>query len=81
MQPRASRNEILGYENDLLRLRVTAPPVDGEANHLVRKILAEALGIPPSRVEIIKGERGRRKKVRILGAPLDQLAKLGNRPG
>jgi uncharacterized protein YggU (UPF0235/DUF167 family) len=48
---------------------------------LVRKILAEALGIPPSRVEIIKGERGRRKKVRILGAPLDQLAKLGNRPG
>jgi hypothetical protein len=81
VQPRASRNEILGYQNDLLRLRVTAPPVDGEANQLVRKILAEALGIPPSRVEIIKGGRGRRKKVRILGAPSDQLAKLGNRPG
>lgn len=81
VQPRASRNEILGYENGLLRLRVTAPPVDGEANHSVRKILAEALGIPLSRVEIIKGERERRKKVRILGAPLDQLAKLGNRTG
>jgi uncharacterized protein (TIGR00251 family) len=81
VQPRASRNEILGYKNDLLCLRVTAPPVDGEANQLVRQILAEALGIPPSRVEIIKGERGRRKKVRILGAPPDQLANLGNQAG
>jgi uncharacterized protein (TIGR00251 family) len=80
VQPRASRNEILGYKNDLLCLRVTAPPVDGEANQLVRQILAEALGIPPSRVEIIKGERGRRKKVRILGAAPDQLANLGNQP-
>jgi hypothetical protein len=81
VQPRASRNEILGYKNDLLCLRVTAPPVDGEANQLVRQILAEALGIPPSRVEIIKGERGRRKKVRILGATPDQLANLGIQPG
>jgi uncharacterized protein (TIGR00251 family) len=81
VQPRASRNEILGYKNDLLCLRVTAPPVDGQANQLVRKILAEALGIPPSRVEIIKGERGRRKKVRILGVLPDQLANLGNQPG
>jgi uncharacterized protein YggU (UPF0235/DUF167 family) len=48
---------------------------------LVRIILAEALGIPPSRVEIIKGGKGRRKKVRILGATSDQLAKLGNQPG
>ena len=68
----------MGYETDLLRLRVTASPVDGKANHLVRKILAEALGIPPSRVEIIQGEKGRMKKVRILGAALDELAKLGN---
>ena len=81
MQPRASRNEILGYKNDLLCLRVTAPPVDGEANQLVRQILAEALGIPPSRVEIIKGEKGRRKKVRILGASPDQLSKLGHQTG
>jgi uncharacterized protein YggU (UPF0235/DUF167 family) len=48
---------------------------------LVRIILSEALGIPLSRVEIIKGERGRRKKVRILGVTPDQLAKLGNPPG
>jgi len=69
VKPRASRNEILGYENDLLRLRVTASPIGGEANLLVRKVLAEALGIPPSRVEIIKGEKGRMKRVRIVGAP------------
>ena len=81
VKPRASRNEILGYENDLLRLRVTASPIDGEANLLVRKVLAEALGIPPSRVEIIKGEKGRMKRVRIVGAPPEELDKLGNPSG
>jgi len=48
---------------------------------LVRKVLAEALGIPPSRVEIIKGEKGRMKRVRIVGAPPEELDKLGNPSG
>ena len=67
VQPRASRNEILGYRNDWLRVRVTAAPTEGEANRLCREVLAEALGIPPSRVEILSGQRARRKRVRVLG--------------
>ena len=67
VQPRASRNEILGYRGDGLRVRVTAAPAEGEANRLCREVLAEALGIPPSRVEILSGHRGRRKRVRVLG--------------
>jgi uncharacterized protein len=67
VQPRASRNEILGYRNDWLRVRVTAAPTEGEANRLCREVLAEALGIPPSRVEILSGHRARRKRVRVLG--------------
>ena len=67
VQPRASRNEILGYREDWLRVRVTAAPTEGEANRLCREVLAEALGIPPSRVEILSGHRARRKRVRVRG--------------
>ena len=76
VQPRASRNEILGYRDHVVRLRVTAPPVEGEANHLVQRVLAEALGVPPSRVEILKGEKGRRKRVRVTEVPLSNLERL-----
>jgi uncharacterized protein (TIGR00251 family) len=65
VQPRASRNEILGYRDELLRVRVTAAPTEGEANRLCREVLAEALEIPPSRVEILSGHRARRKRVRV----------------
>ena len=67
VQPRASRNEILGYHNGRLRVRVTAAPTEGEANRLCREVLAEALEIPPSRVEILSGHRARRKRVRVEG--------------
>ena len=67
VQPRASRNEILGYRDELLRVRVTAAPTEGKANRLCREVLAEALEIPPSRVEIISGGRARRKRVRVEG--------------
>ena len=67
VQPRASRNEILGYRDELLRVRVTAAPTEGEANRLCREVLAEALEIPPSGVEIISGGRARRKRVRVEG--------------
>ena len=76
VQPRARRNEILGYRDHVLHLRVTAPPVEGEANHLVQRVLAEALGVAPSRVEILKGEKGRRKRVRVTEVPLSNLERL-----
>ena len=65
VQPRASRNEILGYRHGFLRLRVTAAPVEGEANRLCQKILAESLGVSASRVEILNGQKSRRKRFRI----------------
>lgn len=72
VQPRASRNEILGFRDGELRIRVTAAPVDGEANRLCRELLARALEISPSRVEILSGEKSRRKRVRVEGA--DELS-------
>ncbi|MBI4495756.1 MAG: DUF167 domain-containing protein [Deltaproteobacteria bacterium] len=67
VQPRAGRNEILGFREESLRVRVTAAPADGEANLLCRRVLAEALGVSLSQVEILSGHRGRHKRVRITG--------------
>lgn len=64
VQPRASR-DALAPETDRLRVRITAPPVDGAANeHLVR-FLAREFGVPPSRVALVRGATGREKTLRI----------------
>jgi uncharacterized protein (TIGR00251 family) len=67
VQPRASRDEIVAWQDDVLRVRVTAPPVEGEANAAVRTLLARVLGVAPSGVEVVRGERGRDKLVRVTG--------------
>ena len=69
VQPRASRDELI-VDGERLRLRITAPPVDGAANaHLIR-YLAKTFGVSPSRVEIVRGLTGRDKTVRILAPEL-----------
>ena len=67
VQPRASRNEILGYRDDFLRIRVVASPTGGEANRLCQEILAKLLGTAPSRIEILSGHKARRKRLRVSG--------------
>lgn len=73
VQPRASRDELVGWLEDTLRVRVTAPPLDGRANAAVRGLIARAAGVPPSVVGIIAGERGRDKLVAVAGLTLDAL--------
>jgi uncharacterized protein (TIGR00251 family) len=68
VQPRASANEILGYREGYLRIRVTAAPAEGAANRLCREVLAKALGVSTSRVEILSGHKARRKRISIKGA-------------
>jgi uncharacterized protein (TIGR00251 family) len=67
VQPRASRNEICGYRDEFLRIRVTAAPAEGAANRLCRELLAKALGVSTSRVEILSGHKARRKRVSVKG--------------
>jgi len=67
VQPRASRDEIVGWQDASLRLRVTAPPVGGAANAAVALLLARALGVPPSSIRVVRGLRGRDKLVSITG--------------
>ena len=77
--PRASRTEIVGaYGDDALRLRLAAPPVDGKANRELLRFLAEALGVPARSIELVSGQTGRRKVVRVAGlAPAAVRARLG----
>lgn len=67
VQPRAARDEVVGWQDATLRLRVTAPPVAGEANTAVVLLLARVLGVPRSTISVVRGLRGRDKLVRITG--------------
>jgi len=67
VQPRAARDEIVGWQDATLRLRVTAPPVAGAANTAVAALLARALAVPPSSIRVIRGLQARNKIVEIAG--------------
>jgi len=65
--PRSSRNRIEGVRGSALVVRLTAPPVDGAANDALREVLAHALGVPPSLVQVIAGGQSRQKRVAVAG--------------
>jgi uncharacterized protein (TIGR00251 family) len=75
VQPRAAREGIGPVVGDRLKVAVNAPPVDGKANEAVVRVLAETLGVGRGAVEIVRGETGRRKTVRIRGATLATLTR------
>ena len=56
LQPRASSSRITGEKDGVIQVRVTAPPVDGEANAALEKLVAKKLGIAKSKVKVVKGE-------------------------
>ena len=65
--PRASRNEIVEMlEDGTIKVRLSAPPVDNEANEALIEFLADILGVPKSRLDIVAGATGRDKLVAVL---------------
>jgi uncharacterized protein (TIGR00251 family) len=67
VQPRASRDALGGERQGALVVRLTAPPIEGRANEALARVLADALGIAPSAVRLVRGETGRDKLVSIAG--------------
>ena len=65
IQPKASRDSLVGLHGDELKVAITAPPVDGQANAHLVKYLAKQFKVAKSQVSIEKGELGRHKQVRI----------------
>lgn len=76
LQPRASKNEIAGLHGDALRVRVTAPPVDGLANEALMDFLSQALEIPRRNVCIVSGFTSRTKVVEISEVDLETIQGL-----
>jgi uncharacterized protein (TIGR00251 family) len=76
VQPRASRDEIVGEHQDGLKIRLTAPPVDDRANEALRKLLASRLNVPLAAVRIAAGEHSRTKRVEILGVTAAMIEEL-----
>jgi uncharacterized protein len=67
VQPRASRNELVGIHEGTLKVRLTASPVEGEANKECVRFLAKLLNLPKSRLEVVQGHKSRRKTILIQG--------------
>ncbi|MGZ9164822.1 MAG: DUF167 domain-containing protein [Anaerolineales bacterium] len=65
--PRASRNELVGMLDDgTIKVRLAAPPVDNEANRALIEFLADILGVPKSRLDIVAGVTGRDKLIAVM---------------
>lgn len=78
LQPRASKNEIAGVQGVSLKVRVTAPPVDGLANEALIDSLSTALTIPRRNVCIISGLSSRTKIVEVREVDLERILQLAD---
>jgi uncharacterized protein (TIGR00251 family) len=74
VSPRSSRNAIEGAHAGALKVRLTAPPLDGRANESLRRLLADRLNVPISAVRIVSGDKSRAKRVAISGVSRAQVA-------
>jgi len=74
LQPRSSANEIGEPLGNELRIKVTAPPVDGSANEALVRLLADALGCPRNRVELLRGHGSRHKTVKLHGFSVSEVS-------
>jgi uncharacterized protein (TIGR00251 family) len=66
IQPKASRDQIIGLHGDEIKVAITAPPVDGQANAHLIKFIAKQFKVAKSQVVIEKGELGRHKQLHII---------------
>jgi uncharacterized protein (TIGR00251 family) len=73
VQPRSSKNQLVGLQGEALKVKLTSPPVDGAANKCCCEFLAKLFGVAKSRVLIIGGERSRKKRVLVKGINLQDV--------
>lgn len=71
--PRAGQDRIDAMRDGVLRVRLAAPPVDGQANEALVRLLARTLGVPPRDVRVTRGESSRNKLVEIVGLDADAI--------
>jgi len=78
IQPRASKNGISRMQDGSLKIRLTAPPVDGAANEALVAFLSDTLSVSKSQIEILSGHTSREKRVKISGKSGEDIIRLLN---
>ena len=74
--PRASKDEIAGCLGDALKIRIQAPPVEGKANQYLIKFLSKHWKIPRRNIELLSGETGRNKRIKLIDPSTELRKKL-----
>ncbi len=78
VQPRSSKEAVSGITEGVVRIRLTAPPVEGKANEALLGFLSKRLGVPKGRLELVAGDHGRNKLIRVHGlVGVEVYARLG----
>nr|CRH07643.1 Conserved protein of unknown function. Similar to the Mmc1_3654 from Magnetococcus sp. (strain MC-1), which belong to the UPF0235 family, function still unkonown [Candidatus Magnetococcus massalia] len=67
VQPKASRERVMGWQNGMLKIALNAPPVDGAANQALCVFLADQLGVGKRSVQLIRGDKSRQKRLLLEG--------------
>ncbi len=73
VNPRSSRDEITDLQSDPVRVKLTAPPVEGEANRALIQFVARSVRVPRRDIEIVSGQKSRKKTVRIRNRKLSEV--------
>ncbi len=74
--PRSSKNQIVGYYDDAVKIRLTAAPLEGKANESCRAFLAEILSVPRARIEIVSGQTSRNKLIKVADISAQRVAQV-----
>lgn len=69
VQTRARRNELVGVQGNALKIRLTATPVDGQANAQLMRFFADLFNLPVTRINLISGTTAHKKRLRIHSPP------------
>lgn len=76
VQPRSSRNQLVGLQGDALKVKLTSPPVEGAANKACCAYLAKLFGIAKSSVELVAGDKSRQKRVLLHGLEAAEVTEI-----
>lgn len=75
VQPNARTTDVAGLHGEDLKIRIAAPAMDNKANVALAQFLAQALGVPPGRVTVLRGATSRRKTLEVCDAGAEQQAR------
>lgn len=73
VQPRSSKNEICGIYGDAVKIKLTSPPVEGEANESLINFLSKSLNICKGQIEIIGGHKSKNKLIKMRGVKRERI--------